>query len=510
MNLNKIVYISLLFFSFNVSSQMRVDLLEYKHRIQFSEKYFTIEDNCHTSILPLIFESESAFEKAPGQLTIHPVEKNNKNISARLYPITDLMGGLESGTIQASPFRYTAGIGIGTEFSSNTWYTSLKFLPYVSEPIFTFDSVRQNFGIDVGTTRPITGSIFQRSEFIVAYKPHRIFTLSTGYGKNFFGEGYRSVFLSDHAAPYPFLKVQTSFGSIQYVNLYAIWKDNSALPSDRSMDKMKFSSSHYLSWNIIPGLNIGVFETVVWQAKDSLAQRNFDFNYLNPVVFFRPVEYGLGSADNVLLGAALNYKPDQHHSFYSQLLLDEFLLSELKAGNNWWGNKYAIQVGYKSNQFFVENLFLQLEFNMVRPFTYAHKYAVQSYGHYNSAVAHPAGANFYELVNIVSYRKEKFMFTNKITYLGIGVDKDSINQGQNIFRSYSDRNGNYGHKIMQGNRMTIFNEQFIAEYPLLNKIDLYVTAMYQYRMSWSSAEILHQHFLTLGIRTRLWNSYADY
>ena len=145
MNLNKIVYISLLFFSFNVSSQMRVDLLEYKHRIQFSEKYFTIEDNCHTSILPLIFESESAFEKAPGQLTIHPVEKNNKNISARLYPITDLMGGLESGTIQASPFRYTAGIGIGTEFSSNTWYTSLKFLPYVSEPIFTFDSVRQNF-----------------------------------------------------------------------------------------------------------------------------------------------------------------------------------------------------------------------------------------------------------------------------------------------------------------------------------------------------------------------------
>ena len=102
------------------------------------------------------------------------------------------------------------------------------------------------------------------------------------------------------------------------------------------------------------------------------------------------------------------------------------------------------------------------------------------------------------------------MSTNKITYLGIGVDKDSINQGQNIFRSYSDRNGNYGHKIMQGNRMTIFNEQFIAEYPLLNKIDLYVTAMYQYRMSWSSAEILHQHFLTLGIRTRLWNSYADY
>jgi hypothetical protein len=173
--------------------------------------------------------------------------------------------------------------------------------------------------MDLGTTRPIAGSVFQRSELLIAYRPHKFFTFLGGYGKNYFGEGYRSLLLlSDNASNYPFLKIETAFGGIKYVNLFSVWNDNSINPANKSLDEMKFSATHYLSWNITREFNLSVFESVVWQAKDSLAFRGFDINYVNPFVFYRPVEYSNGSADNVLLGLNMSYKINRNHCIYSQ------------------------------------------------------------------------------------------------------------------------------------------------------------------------------------------------
>ena len=111
----------------------------------------------------------------------------------------------------------------------------------------------------------------------------------------------------------------------------------------------------------------------------------------------------------------------------------------------------------------MDGLYFQTEFNMVRPFTYSHKHSVLSYGHLNASVTHPLGANFYELLNIVSYKKGDHRFTNKITYSSYGVDTSITNYGQNIFASYSDRDGDYGHSIMQGQKFTVLNETFISQ-----------------------------------------------
>ena len=55
---------------------------------------------------------------------------------------------------------------------------------------------------------------------------------------------------------------------------------------------------HLLSFNVTDWLNFSVFESIVWQGKDTLNNRGFDINYINPFVFYRPVEYNIGSADN--------------------------------------------------------------------------------------------------------------------------------------------------------------------------------------------------------------------
>lgn len=486
--------------------------MHYLQRIDQATFYLSDSIEFHSAVLPVIeFEtaSSSRFEKNSFQFS--RVKNFEQNFQAfRCYPITDIAVGLEGGLSSNQPFKYSAGAGLATEYSRKKFFITGKLLPYITASNYVSDSLQQNFNIVAGTTRPIIGSVFQRSELLIAYRPSRFFTFLGGYGKNFFGEGYRSLLLSDHASNYPFLKIETAFGGIKYVNLYSVWNDNSVNPFNKSLDKMKFSASHYLSWNITREFNLSVFESVVWQSKDSLANRGFDLNYLNPVVFYRPVEYSSGSADNVLLGLNLSYNLSGKHKIYSQVIIDEFLLSQIKSDQKWWGNKYGIQFGYKTNHFFIPNLYFQSELNLVRPFTYSHKYSVQNYGHLNASVTHPIGANFYEILNIISYQKNAFSLTHKLTFAAFGTDRDSVNFGQNIFNSYADREDDFGHLIMQGERRNVLNESIIFEFPVCRAIDLYLNATYNYRMQWTSSHTHHTHFFSVGLRSRIWNQYSDY
>ena len=105
--------------------------------------------------------------------------------------------------------------------------------------------------------------------------------------------------------------------------------------------------------------------------------------------FLNAVEYGIGSADNSLLGAGLKFTIDKQYLIYSSFILDEFLFSEIKNRTGWWGNKYGIQFGIKTFDLFkLDGLYSILEFNSVRPFTYSHLSSKQNYGHKNQLKSH--------------------------------------------------------------------------------------------------------------------------
>ena len=80
--------------------------------------------------------------------------------------------------------------------------------------------------------------------------PNKHFNFQFGTGKNFIGDGYRSLFLSDVASPYPYFKINTSFWKIKYTNLWMSMQDvRSELTVDGAYKK-KFMAIHYLSWNV--------------------------------------------------------------------------------------------------------------------------------------------------------------------------------------------------------------------------------------------------------------------
>ena len=178
---------------------------------------------------------------------------------------------------------------------------------------------------------------------------------------------------------------------------------------------------HYLSANIGDRLNIGIFESIML-AEDSLGNV-FDINYMNPIIFYRPVEYSISYSrlGNALMGLSFKYKLSSLSHLYGQFLLDEFRLSGFIARDGSWLNKYSGQLGMKYfDAFDLENLTLQSEVNFARPFTYSHFNPIQNYAHYAQPLAHPLGTSFLENVSIIRYRKDRWTADLKLIHAKYG------------------------------------------------------------------------------------------
>ena len=273
----------------------------------------------------------------------------------------------------------------------------------------------------------------------LSWDPGKAFNFTLGRGKNFFGEGYRSLLLSDEAYSYPYLKVTTTVWKIKYVNLFSMMNDIRGADGDPANYHTKYTSMHYLSWNANKRLNVALFEAVVWNSGDSAYPRGFDINYLNPIIFYRPVEFSLGSPDNALLGGGLNLKLGKRTLVYSQVMLDEFLLSQVRAGTGWYANKQAVQLGVVSRGAFkVPGLLLRAEWNYVRPFMYTHSDTRQNYAHHGQPLAHPYGSNFQEVLVHAEWSHARWRHGLRMSMAWLGKDSTYSN-GNNIFRPESDR-----------------------------------------------------------------------
>lgn len=300
----------------------------------------------------------------------------------------------------------------------------------------------------------------------VSWDPGKHFNFTLGRGKNFFGEGHRSLFLSAEAYSYPYLRISTQAWKIKYVNLFAAMNDIRGADGNMGDYHVKFTSMHYLSWNAHPRINVALFEAIVWSSGSADYPRGFDINYLNPIIFYRPVEFTIGSPDNALLGGGLNVKVGRRTLLYSQVLLDEFLLAEVRAGQGWYANKQALQLGVVSRDAFkVPGLTVRAEWNFVRPFMYTHSDTRQNYSHMGQALAHPYGSNFQEAILHVERTKGDWFYGLRTSMAWLGRDT-TFSHGNNIFRPESDRikkpNGtfeNYGYRIAMTQGYTLLHAE---------------------------------------------------
>ncbi|OYX82574.1 MAG: gliding motility protein RemB, partial [Flavobacteriales bacterium 32-34-25] len=486
----------------------------HSYYAQFDAAINQVGSNNHTASKPYSYaevakyynfkhENEKLKKKTSGWWTRKLWNENTVEIRGEDYwftvnPVLDLQMGKSSGNNSTNTFvntraiNFRGGLGDKLNFTTTIFESQGRFADYYNRYAESLQPSGGNPAIipGVGIAKDFKTDAydFPLAEANLTFAPNKFLDLQLGYGRNFIGDGYRSLLESDGASPYPYLKLNTKntkFWKLKYTNTFMWLKD---VRPDVTVDRTyatKFIANHYLSWNVSNQLNLGFFESVIW---NNTNDRGFDASFINPIIFYRSVEFASSSrSGNALLGLTFKYKWDNQINFYGQFILDEFSLGDIKERDNSWKNKYGYQLGAKYyNAFNVSNLLLQVEYNRVRPYVYSHSDPITNYGHNNQSIGHQWGGNFSEFIAILRYHKGRLFADAKFTIGMRGLDfADSganSNYGGNIYRDYDlERFADSGVKVGQGNKTDFFMADIQGGYLVNPSTNLKFFASYIYR-----------------------------
>ena len=467
------------------------------------DKYYYSTGNHHTLSKPYLI---SKFKNDFFQKGLWKFGSMKDSSSLVVLPFVSLS---QVPALYSTKLNYDAGLQIN--YSNSRFFSQLRFGYQTNyfNSLFQNLSYKRLMSPNIGYLLDSTNQLSSNPilQGLLSYKLNKYMVVSVGSQKNKFGDGYRSLWLSEFAPVYPFLKLESTFWKVKYVNLWSMHDDRHS----KGFSNKKWVSSHMLSFNVTKWLNLSLFESVIWQDKDTLINRGPEINYFNPFVFFRPVEYGIGSADNSLVGAGLRWNLSRKIISYSSIILDEFLLSELRNNTKWWGNKFGVQFGIKLfDLFHKEGLYSILEYNLVRPYTYSHISSKQNYGHKNHSLVHPLESNFKEFLILMGYQKNNIDFTFQFHSQLFGLDSAGINFGGNMFNSYVDRNGDYDQSIGQGN--TIRQNIFILQisYLLAARTNSKIFFRFNFRKIEENNNSNTKTVFNFGLSSRLWQNLQDF
>ena len=534
-----------------IYSQSEVFPLSRSFNLEIERLAYKQNQGLHTGVLPYNHTDAAKFDSLFKQSSFNGYidfwDKDSmqiKHFKLMGYPLLNVMAGYESGDEKGGFFI----AGLGAEICVSVKDKLFMNISYINDdsnyPGFINRKIEQTNITPIGAYAKGTnrGYFYENVAGLIEYTPNQTFNFQLGHGKNKLGEGYRSLLLSDAANNYSFLKISTTVWKIKYVNIFSQYKVIDRLYDTYWAFSNKYATTHFLSWNATKWMNIGLFESVIWQGNDPKYGRGYDVNYLNPIIFFRPVEYSVGSPDNSLIGLNYKIKAWKGLYFYGQVAIDEMIIGNIVRdirngsyftatdpwGNlgslkrdsivanqktGWWANKQAYQLGFKwFDVAGVEKLYCQGELNVVRPYTYSHTSVYSSYTHYNRALAHPYGANFWELIGIARYNYSKLEFIAKIAYLTSGTDTSAAqNVGQDLQKDYKNANiAEYGNYLTQGQTYNHIHFTLNTSYVLNKQLNLRITALMGYRVENHSGEKRNSTFALIGLKSNFWNEYWDY
>ncbi len=321
----------------------------------------------------------------------------------------------------------------------------------------------------------------------------------------------RTLYLSDFSAPFYFVQLHAKVGNVNYtvVGSRTITSfgsvDNQLKDQGRPGNLLVF---HYVSWQATRWLKLGAFENNMYNME---VNGGVQPGMLNPFIFNRGMSQNVGNSGKSSIGLDAKANIGGHVQFYSQILINEFVLSKVfDFGRSSWRNKHGLQIGGKYiDAFTVKNLDLQVEYNAVRPFTYTDKWLINNFAHDNLPLAHPLGANFHELIGVVHYQPLKRLYlTGTVIGYRKGLDSASYktastqqNFGGDIFRSYEDGNSYQNVAIGDGIPVSGLLGQLKASYEVSPGLFLDGNITFR-KYDISGQPNNHIRYFNLGIR---WN-----
>ncbi|AXY77493.1 hypothetical protein D3H65_27455 [Paraflavitalea soli] len=438
------------------------------------------------------------------------LEVNEKDFFLAVNPVIQQQQSIESDNTDERIFLNTKGVALRGMIAKRLGFSAYFTDNQERGPLFVQQRIIANDAVPgVGFYKDFktTATDYIDARGSINFTAAKYLDFQFGYDKNFIGNGYRSLFLSDFGNSYLFLKINTRIWKLDYMNLFMelVPQTININAGNKLLDR-KYTAIHHLSMQMTRWLNIGIFEAVTFGRRN-----HFDFTYLNPIIFLRASEQQAGSADNAIIGLDIKANVAKRFQFYGQFMMDEFKLKEVRDGKGWWANKFGLQAGAKYiDAFGAKNLDLQGEVNFLRPFSYSHYDSLANYTHYNQPLAHPLGANFIEAIGIVRYQPHpKWTTSARVILWQQGTDTANSNVGSNIFMVNTTRNGDYGYNLPNGPKSTGINAQLLASYEVKENLFLDASVLIR-RLSSDVVPDRNTSLFTLAVRMNMFRREYDY
>lgn len=417
---------------------------------------------------------------------------------------------VKTPSIDTRGYQLSGNIGSKIYFESNFYENQGKFGGYI-------DSFIRRNAVIPGTGAykkkgDGSGFDFSTSSARLIYLPNKHLFFDLGYGKNFIGDGYRSLLLSDWTSNYPYFRTSITFGKFQYSAMWAELISRVDRTDNTLNNKLgyyrKWSQTYMLDWNAAPGLSVGIFESVIWpdQQHTSTRPKDISASLLSPVIFLHGSTSPSGVENNDIIGLNAKFRFYPRSYFYGQFVIDQLgKLSSL--------NRSGFQLGVRSGDIFeIPGLNVTAEYNTVRPYTYQGTSQDVSYSHANQSLAHPLGANFKEGIFVASYTYGKWRFRAEGFLASYGIDSGGINYGRDVSVILSSAQPPVSGtiKTTQGLLTKVQFADVKAAYILNPFSGLRLETGITYRKEYNSIKTYKDFIFSIGIRTSLNSLFYDF
>ncbi|HVX52411.1 MAG TPA: hypothetical protein VHB48_19790 [Chitinophagaceae bacterium] len=325
-------------------------------------------------------------------------------------------------------YEVSGSIGNKIYFETNFYENQGKFGGYV-------DSFIRASGVIPGQANYKNngdggGFDFSYSSARLTYIPSNHLLFDLGYGKNFIGDGYRSLLLSDWSISYPYFRTAITFNKFQYSVMWSQYVTVDRTQNNKLGYFRKWSQTYLLDWKVNPALTLSLFESVIWPDQTHTAYRGKDVSpwLASPVIFLHGSQSPSGVANNDIVGLNAKVKFYDRSYFYGQLVVNQ--LGKFTS----FKNRTGFQIGMRSSDVFeIPGFNILTEFNAVRPYTYAGSSPDVNYSNGNQPLADPLGANFREGLVVATYTHGNWWFRIEGFLANYGADSGGVNYGHNIF-----------------------------------------------------------------------------
>ncbi|WEK18974.1 MAG: gliding motility protein RemB [Candidatus Pedobacter colombiensis] len=524
--LPSLMLLGVLMMNMSVFGQAEYQPYSYQFHQKLNRVLYSTKTREHTSLKPFLMDSLLKFTtdsilnfgsetRASGWgyrklFNEHLIDIKSKNSTFYTDLLPDLSIGRDLSGSKTTSLT-SVGLQIGGTVGDQFFYAVSG---YVNRGVFPnyLDTYINQVGIIPGEAAAHGEGAYNWSfiRAVVSYTPLKYLNISAGRDKMFIGDGYRSMLLSDAASPYPFFKLTGNLGNVTYMAMWTYMNDP-ASTSPYHINRKKFGVFHYLDWNVSNRLFLGFFDNLIgFYTDDNGQKRPFDFNYINPIIFTKPVNNSSDNPDKSLLGFTGKYKVSDGITAYGQFALNEFVARNFFSGNGASVNKFGWQLGLRGADLFkIKRLNYLLETNGAKPFTYSARSAIENYSVNGEPLAHPWGANFREVVGLLNYSFKRFDFGGEIDLGKYGLDVNGLNYGKDIFKLYTSPAKEYGNYIGQGLLTHLVYFQGKAAFLLNPKYNLRIELNGTFRSEKNDLFTDRSTVFSLGLRSSFRNIYTD-